>query len=353
MGDDTLSQDEINKLLGDIGADEEEEIAEETPEDPAEETKGEETDTPADSADDEDWVESETLSQNEINDLLGSIEGGVEEEGLEGEEQAAPPDEEEPLMIKIYDFLRPDRYFKKEISLIHDFMGGFAESLNSYLPPALSPDTRIDLQSIDQLLMNEYQRSIGNPNAIAAYTAPGYPAFYIETPPSTAMIIASGILGLTSSISEGSRFIESPFFTKIVRLSFLNFWGRAMEEAWSRRAAYPYRLDSLLLHPDEMTHIGQSETILLASFQVYRNQEAVSMATVCLPLRLTEELLPVLNGTLSSRKSGGTKPAHLYSAVRVPAFAEFPLHGVSCEQMNKWKSGTVVKLKTDFPGRYV
>jgi flagellar motor switch protein FliM len=350
MGDDTLSQDEINKLLGDIGAEEEIEEEAEVPEETLEPTEDGEA---ADSGDD-DWVESETLSQNEINDLLGSIEGGVDEEGLDGEEQKLPQNEGERKRIKIYDFLRPDGYTENDMSLMRVFFENFADSLNSYLPPALSSDTKIDLQSIDQLLMVEYQRSIGNPNAIAAFTAPGYPAFYIETPPSTAMIIASGILGLTSSISEGKRFIESPFFTKIVRLSFLNFWGRAMEETWNRRAAYPYHLDTLLLHPEEMTLIGPLETILLASFQLYRKQEAVSMATVCLPLRLTEELLPVLGGIPVNGGSGrAAEPAQVYSAVRVPAFAEFPLHGVSFAQMNKWKSGTVVKLKTNFPGRYV
>jgi len=103
---------------------------------------------------------TEVLSQDEMDELLAAINAGDTE-----------PEDIKPVAdkrkIKIYDFKRPDLFYREQIrtiSMMHDV---FARLSTTSLTAQLRSMVHVHVASVDQLTYEEFIRSISTPTTLA------------------------------------------------------------------------------------------------------------------------------------------------------------------------------------------
>ena len=131
--DEGLSQNDINDILGSIAPDEA----------PSDDNGGD-----------------EVLSQNEISDLLGAIEDGAEAA------EEADEDTEPQVMIKIYDFYRPDFLSNSDMRIIDGLCCELMQNTSATLNALTGFALKWNIASIDVLTNDELCRCQPNPSAI-------------------------------------------------------------------------------------------------------------------------------------------------------------------------------------------
>ena len=99
---------------------------------------------------------TDLLNKDEIDALLSAITGG----------RHTPVSTPESPRVKLYDFIRPEKFkhgYMQQIKMIFDQFSG---ELNRKLPDTLRTSVHMSISSIDQLTYNEFTRSIASPTTI-------------------------------------------------------------------------------------------------------------------------------------------------------------------------------------------
>lgn len=325
---------------------------------------------------------TDLLSGSEIDDLLNAIdeegdrgegnreEGGFRESPENGNEsgnESISGSPERTRRVKIYDFLRPDRFTSGEIELLAELGNDYAVRLQNLLPPSLRDGYTVRLSSVDQLRADEYSRGLGNTDTIALLTAPGYPFFYLEFSMSAMRLLLSGLIGMSRPLSEQTSIPESFFFRRLVEPSLRRVVLPALSGSWKSRACFPYTLQRIVYSPTEIRAVSSYEMFLILFLEMEGPEEFEARGSVAIPHRLAEELVPALGGeaegsfpraateapALGSRAERGPKAVSDPGAIRVLAQPEFPLFGVSRSQLETWRKGSSIRLRAGYPGRYI
>jgi len=104
----------------------------------------------------------EVLTQEEINQLLDAINGKVNDEKADDDDDSTPS--EESRKIKIWDFKRPERFTKEQIETIENIHESFAESCSELFSRHLQEKIHIKLLSVDdRLFYDEFVKSVPTP----------------------------------------------------------------------------------------------------------------------------------------------------------------------------------------------
>ena len=98
---------------------------------------------------------SDTLSQDEIDELLKAISSGEMEDTNYNREASK-------RKIKIYDFRRPDKFSKDQIRTVSIMHETFARLTTTSLSAQLRCLINVHVASVDQLTYEEFIRSIPN-----------------------------------------------------------------------------------------------------------------------------------------------------------------------------------------------
>jgi flagellar motor switch protein FliM len=96
-------------------------------------------------------VKSETLSQSEIDQLLGA------------KERRPAPTERRSEEVQIYDFRRPQRVSKERLRTLEAMYGRLAKSLEGWLMGRVRGQIEVSLQSVEQFSFGEFTLSLSTP----------------------------------------------------------------------------------------------------------------------------------------------------------------------------------------------
>jgi len=111
---------------------------------------------------------SDTLSQNDIDKLLSSLTADLEKDQRDPQYNAAIIDtfDEDRKGYKLYNFRRPDKFSKDHLKALQDIHKEFSRQLSLLLSAYLRLNMEIDVVSVDQLTYDEFSRSLPNPVTI-------------------------------------------------------------------------------------------------------------------------------------------------------------------------------------------
>ncbi len=133
----------------------------------------------------------DVLSQSEIDKLLSALSTGA----VSAEEVNAA---EEQKKVKVYDFKRPDKFSKDQIRTLYMLHENFARLLNTYLSTHLRTLVNVEVASVEQLTYEEFVRSLSNPSVIGVLAVPPLKGNVImELNPSIAFSIIDRLFGGT------------------------------------------------------------------------------------------------------------------------------------------------------------
>lgn len=199
----------------------------------------------------------DVMSQDEINDLLGDIGAGAETE-------EEPSGQEEQVMVKIYDFLRPEIFSTEELSLFTSKVERLVRSFCAAAGGLAGTEITGGVTSIDPLTLDECMRCQPNPSFVFPVVFSSSRRGGLLFTPSTAAALARLFMGLPGG--PGLFETDTPE-DETLRAVFFKLAAISLSKPLTEHLA-PCRLEAPATRPDPAVLGDPLEMVLAASFEI-------------------------------------------------------------------------------------
>lgn len=318
--------------------------------------------------------EEETLDQDEIDDLLGSISEEEESGGESTEETTAtaqaesvgasgseggpktgdPEDEFADRSIKTYDFKRPDKFSKDQIRTLQMIHESFARSTTTELSAQLRSLASLSVASVDQLSYEEFMKVVPSPTSLGVIDMdPLEGKALLEMDPALAFQIVDRLFGGTgettpADIERELTDIEHSVIERVF-MSLLN----NLRDAWENIIDLRPRLEQIESNPQFVQIVPPNDMVVLITFDT-KIGDVEGMANLCIPYVILGPVVDQLSATYwySSGEQGLTdeemdRLRQQLDFVEVPLSVQVGTTEVSSQDLVNLEEGDILKLDTD------
>ncbi len=227
---------------------------------------------------------SESLSQNEIDALLGSAGAPAATRGS----STATALRHASTETQVYDFKRPHRISKEKLRSLEAIYERFAKSLESWLLGRVRGGIQLQLQSVEHFSFGEFTLSL--PTPCASYT------FEIENSGGQHGVIDFGhefAYFLVDRLFGGSGepAVPSRSLTPIERMAVRMIADRVLNvlvEVWQDYIGLEMQLVGFESIPEILRVASREDPVLVANIEVTAG-ETRSLLLVCLPFGVLEK----------------------------------------------------------------
>jgi len=288
-------------------------------------------------------VGSETLSQNEIDALLGGHAGRA----------AASPATEPAVEAQIYDFRKPRRVSNEKLRTLQATYDRFVKALEGWLLGRVRGKVQLSVQSIEQFSFGEFTQSLPTPCSafIADVDESGGQQAVIDFGNEFAFFLVDRLFGGGTEPSLATRAL-TPIERMAVRTAaerILNL----LSEAWSDYVELKFTLNGFESIPEILRAANPEDPVLVATVEVAMGT-ARSLLLICLPFAVlekfftgsTERRVSVLGSSTEIQAVRGITENSIRST-RVTISARLPEFRLAMRQMLELKPGSV--LATGLP----
>ncbi|MCS7082779.1 MAG: flagellar motor switch protein FliM [Bacteroidetes bacterium] len=220
------------------------------------------------------------LSQEEIDTLLSHV-------GSTGEYDEAALVEERS--VELFNFKRPHLISYDQQRALKRIHENFARNMSVYLSAQLRTIVDFQLTGIDQVLYSEYVMSVSPPSALYILEIPEHRSKAVfELGTELCIFVVEKLFG-----GQSREFGAKRPLSQIEQRIMLKIIGRAIEElqlAWQPLAEFKIRYGGFEADPEFVQIVPGSTPAVVVLFGV-RIYEALSVAGICYPYLLLEELL--------------------------------------------------------------
>ncbi len=238
---------------------------------------------------------TETLSQDEIDQLLNAISSGEI-----NSEDVAP--QQDPRKIKIYDFKRPDKFSKEQIRTVSIMHETFARLTTTSLSAQLRSLAQVHVASVDQLTYEEFIRSIPNPTTLAIINMdPLKGSAILEIDPAITFSVIDRLFGGQGEGTKVTRDLTD-IEASVMEGIIVRILGN-MRDAWTQVIDLRPRLGQIETNPQFAQIVPPTEMVVLVTLET-KVGEVEGMMNFCIPYLTIEPII----GKLSAQ--------YMYSAIR-------------------------------------
>jgi flagellar motor switch protein FliM len=229
---------------------------------------------------------SKVLSQEEIDALLSALSSGeIDVEDLESE-----ADERK---VKPYDFTRPNKFSKEQLSALEYIYENYSRIVSNYLSSQTRANIKMQQVSIEQVTYEEFIRSIPNPTLLLNFTMPPLGGILLlEINSQFALQLVELLCG-----GKPKRLLPVRELTDIeisIIQNMLNFFVNSMKEAWQDVVEVSPSLESLQTNPQLNQTMSPTESVALITF-VLEVADMQSFANLCIPYMSIEKVVDKLD----------------------------------------------------------
>jgi len=228
---------------------------------------------------------ADVLSQSEIDALLAALSTGE----ITPDEM---PKEEEKQKVKPYDFRRPQKFSKDHIrtlELIHD---NYARIISNYLTAQVRTNTKVKIESVQQMTYEEFIHSIPNPTVLTIFKMPPLSGSVLfETNPQFVFQVMDVLLGGTGNGKYTLREltdIDKNIIQQVNQGLISNLklaWDDVLE-------VYP-EIEALETNPALNQTLAPNEPVALVTFSVEMGNSS-TFINICIPYLSVEKILDKL-----------------------------------------------------------
>jgi flagellar motor switch protein FliM len=291
-------------------------------------------------------VTSETLSQNEIDALLG---GG----GRAAAAVVAPVVRDAMTEAQIYDFRRPHRISKEKLRTLEAMYERFAKSLEGWLLGRVRGGVQLALQSVEQFSFGEFTLSL--PTPCASYTfevlETGGQHGVVDFGHEFAYFLVDRLFG-----GSGAPALPERALTPIERMAVRVAADRVLtvlQEVWQDYIEMEFSLVGFESIPEILRIANREDPVLVANIEV-TTAETRSLLLVCLPFTVLErffaggtERRAAMLGTPVEQETNRTSAETSVRGTRVFVSARLPEFRISMRELLSLSSGSI--LSTGVP----
>jgi len=277
------------------------------------------------------------LSPDEIDQLLTAINAA----------NAEPKDvTSKTRKIRIYNFKRPDKFFKEQIrtlSIIHE---NFARLTTYSLSAQLRYKAQVHVASVDQLTYEEFIRTVPTPTTMAIINMDSLNGNVImEIDPAVSFTIIDRICG---GSGYGSKYrheltdIEQSIMESIVDRMLDN-----MREAWAMVSDLRPRLNQINTDPQFTWIVPLNELVILVSMDA-KIGDVEGMINICIPYLSIKPIIDKLSNCFGYSKKQNITSLTSWTDLKyreevpVSLSAEILRRDFSIKEIWEWDIGTII-----------
>jgi flagellar motor switch protein FliM len=247
------------------------------------------------------------LSQAEIDKIMDNLSGVSGAAPVAAAPVAAPqaaaqayqpfymPVVRSDRKINSYDFTRPDRISKDQISTLRNLHEGYARLLTTTLMGLLRTNVQINLQNVEQLTYGEVIKSIPTPSCIYVFQMePLESSALFDVSPSLIFIMLDRLFGGQGRAIDSSNReltdIEKTVIYKIIERSLAD-----LKVVWENIGIFSPKIENYEINPQFVQIAPPGDTVVLVTLEV-RTRTGSGLMSLCFPFILLESIIDKLSG---------------------------------------------------------
>lgn len=234
---------------------------------------------------------AEVLSQQQIDDLLGSLQSGSMD-FQEIEEQSSGP------KIKDYDFLSPKKFTREQIRLLQNIFESFSRLFSLHLSGVLRMNCQAEVLQVEEEEFKEFGNALSDSVLIGimglhnAEHGIDDKQILVEMSRPISFCILDRMLG-----GSGNGYQVDRDYTEI-ELSLLNYLFRqiapTLEDAWGNYVDVKHTMDGIETNSQLIQFIQPDESAAIVVIEVTINDLKGNL-NVCLPASSLEEIFKIFD----------------------------------------------------------
>jgi flagellar motor switch protein FliM len=283
-------------------------------------------------------VSSETLSQNEIDALLG------------GKRNDAPVtvSRDEAADAQVYDFRRPHRVSKEKLRTLEGMYERFAKALEGWLHGRVRGQIQLSLQSVEQYSFAEFTLSLPTPCASYIFDVAdsGGQQAVVDFGSEIAYFLVDRLFG-----GSGVPTILDRPLSPIERMAVRSVAERVVAhvaEAWQDYIELELNLSGFESIPEILRAANPEDPVLVANIEVVA-AETRSLLVICLPFAVLEKFFAGGNerkitvlGSTREQEINRERAERSVRTARVPITVRLPEFRLSLRELSALTPGSVV-----------
>lgn len=273
-------------------------------------------------------MSDETLSRNEVEELLRSMDVDAKKNPADKSAAAAPDvsaaaleSKAEALLaggrsgaaprqrVVAYDFKRPERVGKEQMRALQSLHESFARNFGASLSALLRSIVEAKLISVDQLTYSEFVYSLEIPTCFNLLRpTPLEGNWILDFSPSILYPIIDRMLGGSASAES---LMKRPLSEIELRLTsrITHVFLRELKMAWGNTVTLNVELERVESNPQLVQIVPPNEVVVLVSFELMMGK-ARGMVNLCIPFNTIERIGSKLtNNSWISYASSKSSPA--------------------------------------------
>ncbi len=286
---------------------------------------------------------SESLSQNEIDALLGGAAAKATKAAAPVRPRAAQQE------TQVYDFRRPNRISKEKLRSLEAIYERFSKSLESWLLGRVRGGVQLQLQSVEHFSFGEFTLSL--PTPCASYTfevmKSGGQHGVIDIGHEFAYFLVDRLFG-----GGGTPAIPSRSLTPIERMAVRMVADKVLavlREVWQDYCELDLNLVGFESIPEILRVANREDPVLVANLEVTA-AETRSLLLICLPFAVLEKFFaggaegrPEAPGALDEHARNRELTEGSVRAIRTPVAARLPAFQLSMRELLALAPGKVME----------
>ena len=199
--------------------------------------------------------------------------------------------------VNLYDFTRPERISKDQISTLRNLHDGYSRLLSTTLTNILRTFVSISLKNVEQLTYGEVIKSITPPSCIYVFQMePLESSAIFDISPSLVFTMLDRLFGGQGRYMQDSHEdnvmtdIEKNVMHKIVERSLAD-----LKVVWESVGIFSPKIENFETNPQFVQIAPPGETVVLATLEVQTDKGAGFMS-LCFPFMLLESVIDKLSG---------------------------------------------------------
>ena len=228
----------------------------------------------------------EVLSQHEIDALVNNLAlGQIDSDNI----SVLEPKER----IKVYDFKRPNKFSKEQISFLSNIHENYCRAIKTYFTSCLHSAIGTKILSVEQITYDEFTRSLPNPTVLGVYSLkPLEGMFLMEISPALSFTMIDRLLGGVGTENKQNRDLTE--IEKSVIEKRMEYMIALFKEAWAEVYEVTPQFVTLETNPQFIQIVAPNEMVALVTVEIVIGG-IYGMLNICLPFMVLEPIMDKLS----------------------------------------------------------
>lgn len=282
---------------------------------------------------------SETLSQNDIDRLLGGGGGGA---------GRLTPHANTGLDVQVYDWRRPHRVSKERLRTLEAMYERLVKGLEAWLVSRVRGQIEVRLQSVEQFSFGEFTLSLPMPCSSFIFDIAGTgQRGVIDIGPEFSTYIVDRLFG-----GEGTGNALTRALTPIERMAVRSVADRiatSLQEIWQDHVPMDIGITGFESSPEILQVVNRDDPVLVANVE-FSAGNVSSLVLICLPFSVLDKFFTssgqqrsaLLSTSDAEREATRQRSEAALRATKVPLTARLPDFQLSMRDLAMLEVGSVV-----------